>query len=80
MTESARHNQGMQYLLNVENLVKRYGENTVVDDLSFHISPGECLGVIGPNGAGKTTTLRMCLGLTTPDAGRISYFENLAMP
>ena len=70
----------MQYLLNVENLVKRYGENTVVDDLSFHISPGECLGVIGPNGAGKTTTLRMCLGLTTPDAGRISYFENLAMP
>ena len=80
MTESARHNQGMQYLLNVENLVKRYGENTVVDDLSFHISPGECLGVIGPNGAGKTTTLRMCLGLTTPDAGRISYFEKLAMP
>ena len=80
MTESARHNQGMQYLLNVENLVKRYGENTVVDDLSFHISPGECLGVIGPNGAGKTTTLRMCLGLTTPDAGRISYFENLARP
>jgi lipooligosaccharide transport system ATP-binding protein len=70
----------MQYLLNVENLVKRYGENTVVDDLSFHISPGECLGVIGPNGAGKTTTLRMCLGLTTPDAGRISYFEKLAMP
>jgi lipooligosaccharide transport system ATP-binding protein len=70
----------MQYLLNVENLVKRYGENTVVDDLSFHISPGECLGVIGPNGAGKTTTLRMCLGLTTPDAGRISYFENLARP
>ena len=70
----------MQYLLNVENLVKRFGENTVVDDLSFHISAGECLGVIGPNGAGKTTTLRMCLGLTEPDAGSITYFENLAMP
>jgi lipooligosaccharide transport system ATP-binding protein len=70
----------MSYLLNVENLVKRFGENTVVDDLSFHISPGECLGVIGPNGAGKTTTLRMCLGLTTPDAGNITYFENLSMP
>jgi lipooligosaccharide transport system ATP-binding protein len=70
----------MQYLLNVENLVKRFGDNTVVDDLSFHISPGECLGVIGPNGAGKTTTLRMCLGLTEPDAGSITYFENLAMP
>jgi len=70
----------MQHLLNVEKLVKRFGDNTVVDDLSFHISPGECLGVIGPNGAGKTTTLRMCLGLTEPDAGSITYFENLAMP
>jgi lipooligosaccharide transport system ATP-binding protein len=38
------------------------------------------LGVIGPNGAGKTTTLRMCLGLSTPDAGSITYFGNLAMP
>ena len=70
----------MNYLLNVENLVKSFGNNTVVDDLSFHISPGECLGVIGPNGAGKTTTLRMCLGLTAPDAGSIIYFENLSMP
>ncbi len=70
----------MTYLLNVENLVKSFGNNTVVDDLSFHISPGECLGVIGPNGAGKTTTLRMCLGLTAPDAGNITYFENLSMP
>jgi len=70
----------MTHLLTVENLVKRFGDNTVVDDLSFHISPGECLGVIGPNGAGKTTTLRMCLGLSTPDAGRITYFGNLSMP
>jgi lipooligosaccharide transport system ATP-binding protein len=60
--------------------VKRFGDNTVVDGLSFHIAPGECLGVIGPNGAGKTTTLRMCLGLSTPDAGSITYFGNLAMP
>ena len=47
---------------------------TVVDDLSFEIAPGECLGVIGPNGAGKTTTIRMCLGLTAPDAGAIEAF------
>jgi len=67
-------------LLSVEHLCKRYGSNTVVDDLSFHIDPGECLGVIGPNGAGKTTTLRMCLGLIGPDAGAIRYFEGLAMP
>ncbi len=60
-------------------LVKRYGESTVVDDLSFEIRPGECLGVIGPNGAGKTTTLRMCLGLTAPDSGHVEAF-GLRMP
>ena len=63
-------------LFEVSKLTKRYGSNTVVDQLSFSIAPGECLGVIGPNGAGKTTTIRMCLGLTTPDAGQISYFPN----
>ena len=66
-------------LFECRNLVKRYGPATVVDDLSFAISPGECLGVIGPNGAGKTTTIRMCLGLTTPDAGSITAF-GLDMP
>jgi len=70
----------MTYLLNVQNLEKSFGTNKVVDDLSFQISAGECLGVIGPNGAGKTTTLRMCLGLTTPDAGSITFFDTLAMP
>ena len=61
------------------HLVKRYGTATVVDDLSFAIAPGECLGVIGPNGAGKTTTIRMCLGLTAPDAGSVTAF-GLQMP
>jgi lipooligosaccharide transport system ATP-binding protein len=60
-------------------LTKRYGANTVVDDLSFSIAPGECLGVIGPNGAGKTTTIRMCLGLTAPDSGEIDAL-GLSMP
>ncbi|MGQ9724723.1 MAG: ATP-binding cassette domain-containing protein [Tepidimonas sp.] len=54
-----------------EGLGKRYDGKPVVDDLSFSIAPGECVGLLGPNGAGKTTTLRMALGLTTPDAGRI---------
>jgi lipooligosaccharide transport system ATP-binding protein len=67
-------------LLSVDHLVKRYGDQTVVNDLSFHIEPGECLGVIGPNGAGKTTTIRMCLGLSEPDAGAITYFGNQHMP
>jgi len=70
-------------LFRVRQLRKRYGDTTVVDDLSFEIAPGECLGVIGPNGAGKTTTIRMCLGLTAPDAGEITYHGNgnpLQMP
>jgi len=58
-------------LLRVANLVKRYGDQTVVDDLSFEIAAGECLGVIGPNGAGKTTTIRMIAGLLKPTTGRI---------
>ena len=69
------HNRRMiQPLFEVVDLSKRYGSNTVVHQLSFSIAPGECLGVIGPNGAGKTTTIRMCLGLTSPDSGRITYF------
>lgn len=66
-------------LFECQALSKRYDGRAVVDDLGFHIAPGECLGLIGPNGAGKTTTLRMCLGLTTPDAGQIQAF-GLRMP
>ena len=69
----------MTPLFDVRHLTKRYGSTTVVDDLSFQIAPGECLGVIGPNGAGKTTTIRMCLGLTTPDGGSITAL-GLPMP
>ena len=66
-------------LFECHHLVKRYGSQTVVNDVSFQIAPGECLGVIGPNGAGKTTTLRMCLGLTEPDSGNIEAF-GMTMP
>jgi lipooligosaccharide transport system ATP-binding protein len=66
-------------LVRVEHLCKRYGDTTVVDDLSFAIGAGECLGVIGPNGAGKTTTIRLCLGLSTPDSGTI-HALGLEMP
>jgi lipooligosaccharide transport system ATP-binding protein len=69
----------LQPLVQVEGLTKRYGDAVVVNGLSFHINPGECLGVIGPNGAGKTTTIRMCLGQTTPDGGRIEAL-GLHMP
>ena len=63
----------------VRHLTKRYGQATVVNDVSFSIAPGECLGVIGPNGAGKTTTIRMCLGQTAPDEGSIEVL-GLSMP
>jgi lipooligosaccharide transport system ATP-binding protein len=66
-------------LFSVRNLTKRFGDNTVVNDLSFDIAPGECLGVIGPNGAGKTTTIRMCLGQSAPDSGEI-HALGLRMP
>jgi lipooligosaccharide transport system ATP-binding protein len=68
-----------EFLLEAAGLTKRYGEATVVNDVSFEIARGECLGVIGPNGAGKTTTIRMCLGLTVPDHGSIRAL-GLAMP
>src|SRR5687767_2983917 len=61
-------------LLRIAHLTKKFGDVTVVDDLSLEIMPGECLGVIGPNGAGKTTTIRICLGLSGPDAGEITAF------
>jgi lipooligosaccharide transport system ATP-binding protein len=53
-------------------VVKHYGDKTVVDGLSFHVRAGECFGLLGPNGAGKTTTLKMLLGLAEPDAGAIA--------
>ena len=62
-------------IFSIQGLTKKYGDTTVVNNLSFDIKPGECLGVIGPNGAGKTTTIRMCLGLTAPDAGSVSFYQ-----
>ncbi len=62
---------GSTSILSVEGLCKRYGEQTVVDGLSFSVRRGQCFGLLGPNGAGKTTTLRMLLGMTMPDAGTL---------
>lgn len=64
---------GTAPIFSVRGLSKSYEGALVVNKLSFSIAPGECVGVIGPNGAGKTTTIRMCLGLTAPDAGSISW-------
>ena len=60
--------------LRVENVTKRFGEFTAVDDLSFDVRAGRVFGFLGPNGAGKTTTIRMIVGITAPDEGRIELF------
>jgi len=57
-------------MIKTEQLTKRYGTLTAVDDLSFEVRPGEVLGFLGPNGAGKTTTMRMLTGFIAPTSGR----------
>ena len=58
--------------LRVRGLRKSYGSAEVDAGLDLEIETGECFGLLGPNGAGKTTTLRLCLGLSDPDAGEIT--------
>ncbi len=55
----------------VEGLVKRYGDRVAVDGISFRVEEGEIFGMVGPNGAGKTTTIECLEGLRRPDGGRI---------
>ncbi len=56
----------------LENLVKRYGRRTVVDDVSAYVNMGEIVGLLGANGAGKTTTFYIVVGLVKADGGRVS--------
>lgn len=58
--------------LTITDLRKSYGESEVIAGLDLELEPGVCFGLLGPNGAGKTTTLKLCLGLTSPDSGKIS--------
>lgn len=58
-------------VLRTEDLVKTYGERTVVNHVSINVKQGEIVGLLGPNGAGKTTTFYMTTGLIVPNAGRI---------
>lgn len=60
--------------LRVESVTKRFGDFTAVDGLSFEVRAGRVFGFLGPNGAGKTTTIRMIVGITAPDEGRIELF------
>ena len=60
----------------LQNVVKRFSDKPVVDQLSFEIRPGEMFGLLGPNGAGKSTTIRMITTLTQPSEGDISVMGN----
>ncbi|MBX3597573.1 MAG: ABC transporter ATP-binding protein [Rhizobiaceae bacterium] len=56
-------------VIDVQNLVKRFGDKTVVDNVSMQVEQGEIVGFLGPNGSGKTTTIRIMCGLLTADSG-----------
>ena len=59
-------------MLQVKGLTKRYGENCVVDQISYEVKVGEILGFLGPNGAGKSTTIKMITGIEDYDAGEVA--------
>ena len=58
-------------MLAVRNLTKRYASVTAIDDVSFHVRPGEVFGLLGPNGSGKSTTVKIIMGLLEPSSGRV---------
>jgi ABC-2 type transport system ATP-binding protein len=60
-------------MIRVRNLVKRFGDVTAVDDVSFEVQRGEVFAFLGPNGAGKTTTLKMLTTLLRPTSGVIEF-------
>ncbi|MBF0140162.1 MAG: ATP-binding cassette domain-containing protein [Magnetococcales bacterium] len=61
-------------------LAKRYGERVVVDAIDFEVRRGECFGFLGPNGAGKSTTMRMIVGMTPRDSGRLEVLGRDVVP
>jgi ABC-2 type transport system ATP-binding protein len=74
MTESRSRVNGAIPALRVDRLVKRYGDFTAVDGISFDVQEGEFFGLLGPNGAGKTTTINATVGLAQISGGAISLF------
>ncbi|MCF7876261.1 ATP-binding cassette domain-containing protein [Candidatus Bipolaricaulota bacterium] len=65
----------MKAVIEVENLVKDYGDLRAVNGISFEVNEGEIFGFLGPNGAGKTTTIKMLCGLLDPTAGKARIAE-----
>ena len=63
----------MATFFEAENLTKRFGGLTAVDNVSFEVGRDEIVGLIGPNGAGKTTLVRCILGILKPDSGKVRF-------
>jgi ABC-2 type transport system ATP-binding protein len=74
MQDSAIHNRHGTAAIAVKDLVKRYGDVTAVDGLTFTVASGSVTALLGGNGAGKTTTIAMLLGLVLPTSGEIGVF------
>ena len=68
-----------QNVIDFEGLTKAFGDNLLIDDLTFKLPPGGIVGVIGPNGAGKTTLFRMITGQEQPDKGSIKVGESVQL-
>lgn len=64
--------------LQIDGLVKRFGDLTAVNGVTLELKSGECLGLLGPNGAGKSTLIRSIVGRVAPDAGTVSVFGDRA--
>ena len=62
----------METVINVQDVVKTYGEKTVLDHIGFRIPAGETVAVVGPNGTGKTTLLEILMTLRKVDSGSVS--------
>jgi ABC-2 type transport system ATP-binding protein len=61
-------------VVDLDQISKAYDKKVAVEQLSLHIDSGTMFGLLGPNGAGKTSTIRMMIGITMPDSGRVSLF------
>jgi ATP-binding cassette ChvD family protein len=68
-----------QNVVDFEHLTKGFGDNLLIDDLTFKLPPGGIVGVIGPNGAGKTTLFRMITGQEKPDKGTIKVGDSVQL-
>ena len=66
-------------VIEVENISKAFGENLLIDDLSFSLPPGGIVGVIGPNGAGKSTLFKMLTGQEKPDSGEVTFGDTVQL-